>query len=162
LPRKLVRDKRQAVVGGVAAGLGNYLDVDPVFVRLAFVLLAFAHGFGVLAYLVFWVVVPRGEAVSAAAGSQPAAGADAVREVGAQLASEVGAAFEAVKVARPESAQAQAAVGTLLVVGGGVLLAHNLGWLHWPHWLRFETLWPLLIVALGIGLILKSRRATAA
>jgi phage shock protein C len=128
------------VIGGVAAGLGNYLDVDPVLVRLAFVLLAFAHGFGVLAYLVFWVVVPRGEVAAPEAGAQAGPGFDAIRE----------------------PARAQAAVGSLLVVVGAVLLAHNLGWLHWPHWLRFETLWPLFIVALGIGLILKSRRTTTA
>ena len=34
----------------------------------------------------------------------------------------------------------------MLVVTGSLLLAHNLGILHWPHWMRFETLWPLLLI----------------
>ena len=42
MPKRLVRDTRHGVIGGVAAGLGQYLNVDPVLVRLAFVLLFFA------------------------------------------------------------------------------------------------------------------------
>ena len=61
----------------------------------------------------------------------------------------------------PDPAAAQLAIGSLLVVIGSVLLLHNLGWLHWPHWMRFDTLWPLLLVALGLGLVLKSRRPSA-
>jgi hypothetical protein len=48
------------------------------------------------------------------------------------------------------------------VLLGAVLLADNLGWLHWPYWARFETLWPLALVALGIGLIARSRRTSVA
>jgi phage shock protein PspC (stress-responsive transcriptional regulator) len=148
------------VLGGVAAGFGEYLDVDPVLVRLGFVLLAFVHGLGVLFYLACWFVMPRSDALSAppvpAAGPGPAAGTgfEAVREAGKQLAEEV-------RRAAPDPAGVQAAIGSLLVVLGAFLLAHNLGWLHWPHWLRFDTLWPLLLVALGVGLILKSRRPAA-
>ena len=46
----------------------------------------------------------------------------------------------------------------MLVLTGSLLLAHNLGLLHWPYWMRLETLWPLLLVALGLGLVAKSRR----
>ena len=38
MPRKLTRDTQGAVIAGVAAGFGRYLDVDPVLVRLGFVL----------------------------------------------------------------------------------------------------------------------------
>lgn len=163
MAKRLVRDTRRAAIGGVAAGFGEYLDVDPVLVRVAFVLLAFANGLGLLAYLICWLVMPRGEALQpvpgAAAGPAASAstgtGFETLREAGDRIAAEV-------RQAAPDVAQAQAVVGSFLVVGGGLLLAHNLGWLHWPYWLRFDTLWPLLLVALGVGLILKSRRATTA
>ena len=45
---------------------------------------------------------------------------------------------------------------------GALLLADNFGWLRWPNWFNVETLWPLLLVALGVGLIVKSQRAVAA
>ncbi len=157
MPRRLMRDTRHAVVGGVAAGFGEYLEVDPVLVRLGFVLLAFVHGLGVLFYLACWFVMPRSDAVVAPAAEVPLAGGgfEAAREAGARVAAEVRAAV-------PDAAAAQLTVGASLVLLGALLLAHNLDWLRWPHWMRFETLWPLLLVALGVGLILKSRRPASA
>ena len=151
MAKRLVRDTRHSVFGGVVAGLGKYLDVDPVLVRLAFVLLAFAHGVGLLAYLVCWLVVPR----ESGSETRPAAGptADRNRDVGLEAVSEP---LADVRTAEPNAAQGQAAVGSFLVIAGGLLLAHNLGWLHWPHWLNLHTLWPVLVVALGAGLVAKA------
>jgi phage shock protein C len=169
VPKRLVRDTRRGVVAGVAAGVGEYLDVDPVLVRLAFVLLVFANGLGLLAYLICWLVVPRGETVAAASGGTDSgakraaeAGVEAVREAGARFASEVRSAADSVRSATPDAGRVQAVVGSLLVLGGALLLADNLGWLRWPYWANVQTLWPLLLVALGVGLIVKSRRSATA
>jgi phage shock protein C len=156
VPRRLARDGRNAVIGGVAAGFAEYLDVDPVLVRLGFVLLAFVNGLGVLFYLVCWLVMPRRDAVAPPTTPADAGGAfDEARAAGERLAAQV-------RAAAPDTAGAQLAVGSLLVIVGGLLLGHNLDWFRWPHWLRFETLWPLLLVALGLGLIAKSRRHASA
>jgi phage shock protein PspC (stress-responsive transcriptional regulator) len=157
VPRRLTRDTRRAVLGGVAAGFGQYLDVDPVLARLAFVLLAFVNGLGILFYLACWLLMPRADAAVAAAPVQAAAtaGFETLREAGSQLAAEV-------RQGAPDPASAQLAIGSILVVAGSLILLHNLGWLHWPHWMRFETLWPLLLVALGLGLVVKSRRPASA
>lgn len=50
-----IRDGRMFL--GVAGGVANYLNIDPVFVRLAFVLLGFAKGIGLLIYLVLALVM---------------------------------------------------------------------------------------------------------
>jgi hypothetical protein len=55
-------------------------------------------------------------------------------------------------------AGSQLVIGAVLVGFGTLLLGHNLDWFHWPHWLRFETLWPLLLIALGLGLMARSRK----
>ena len=167
MPKRLTRDPSRGVLAGVAAGFGEYLDVDPVLVRLAFVLLAFANGLGLLAYAVCWLVVPRREAAEGAPSATPPdaaaeVGIDAVREAGARFASELRSAAAGVRGKAPETAPVQAAVGSALVVGGALLLADNLGWLRWPYWASLSTLWPLLLVALGVGLILKSRRSATA
>jgi phage shock protein C len=158
VPRKLTRDTRHAVLAGVAAGFGRYLDVDPVLARLGFVLLAFVNGLGVLIYLAGWALMPREDAPAsegAAGSTAAAAGFESLRDAGTELAAEV-------RKATADPASAQLAIGSVLVVTGSLLLAHNLGWLHWPYWMRFETLWPLLLVALGLGLVLKSRRPASA
>jgi phage shock protein PspC (stress-responsive transcriptional regulator) len=53
-------------IAGVCGGLGEWLDIDPVFVRVAFVVLAIAGGFGVLLYVLFWLIAPRAPAAPAA------------------------------------------------------------------------------------------------
>ena len=58
-PKKLQRSVDDRVVAGVAGGLGKYFGVDPVVVRVVFVLLSLVGGGGLLAYLVLWVVVPE-------------------------------------------------------------------------------------------------------
>ena len=57
-PKRLMRDQRRKILGGVCAGLGNYFNVDPVWIRLLFALLAFAYGITLIIYLVMWVIVP--------------------------------------------------------------------------------------------------------
>jgi phage shock protein PspC (stress-responsive transcriptional regulator) len=54
----LTRSTSDAIIGGVAGGLGRHLGVDPLAIRIAFVILAFAGGLGILAYLACLVFVP--------------------------------------------------------------------------------------------------------
>lgn len=57
-PRKLYRIPDQAMIGGVCAGLGEYLHADPTLIRLLFVLLALAGTSGLWVYLIMWLVIP--------------------------------------------------------------------------------------------------------
>ncbi len=59
--RDLARLRRSTTdkhVAGVAGGLGRHLDIDPIIIRVAFVVLSFFGGAGVLAYIALWVLVP--------------------------------------------------------------------------------------------------------
>jgi phage shock protein C len=143
MARTLTRDRRHAVLGGVAAGFGRYLDVDPVLVRVAFVILAFANGLGILLYLVCWAIVPK-EGVPG--------------DVSAGPASAIGGVEDAVRtIARAGDARAaRLAIGYGLIGLGAVLLMHNLDWIRWPSWARFEVLWPLVLVGMGAGLVFRS------
>jgi phage shock protein C len=56
----LTRSESNRVFAGVAGGIAERLGVNPTLVRLAWVLSAFFGGFGVLAYLFLWIVLPKG------------------------------------------------------------------------------------------------------
>jgi phage shock protein C len=56
--KKLYRNMKNKMLGGVAAGLGDYLTIDPTLVRLGFVALALLGGPGFVIYLIMWLVVP--------------------------------------------------------------------------------------------------------
>ena len=47
------------VIGGVCAGLAEYLDLDPTIVRIVWVLMVFFAGFGGLLYVILWLVMPK-------------------------------------------------------------------------------------------------------
>jgi phage shock protein PspC (stress-responsive transcriptional regulator) len=57
--RRFYRDEDNNYIGGVAAGLGAYFDIDPLWLRLAFLALFFLHGLGILVYGILWLVVPK-------------------------------------------------------------------------------------------------------
>ena len=57
--KRLYRSRSNRVIAGVAGGLGETFNVDPVIVRLVFVVLGLMNGFGVLLYLAMWLLVPN-------------------------------------------------------------------------------------------------------
>lgn len=55
--KKLYRSCKDKILGGVAGGLGEYFEIDPTLIRLVFAL-AFLSGFGFVAYLIAWIIIP--------------------------------------------------------------------------------------------------------
>jgi signal transduction histidine kinase len=62
--RTLRRDPAHGVLGGVCAGLGRQIGVDPLLVRVAFVALIFAGGLGIALYLLAWALLGADEGAS--------------------------------------------------------------------------------------------------
>ena len=58
-PRVVRRSRSERVIAGVCGGVGRYLGVDPVLLRIAFIILALANGLGLIAYVVAWVAIPE-------------------------------------------------------------------------------------------------------
>ncbi|MCA4895148.1 MAG: PspC domain-containing protein [Cytophagales bacterium] len=58
--KKLFRDEKRKILGGVCAGLGHYFSVDPVWPRVLFALLVLgSYGGLFLAYIILWIVIPN-------------------------------------------------------------------------------------------------------
>ncbi|MCX6814228.1 MAG: PspC domain-containing protein [Candidatus Aenigmarchaeota archaeon] len=57
--RRLYRSGKDSILGGVCGGVAEYLGVDPVIIRLLWVISIFAWGFGILAYIIAWIIIPR-------------------------------------------------------------------------------------------------------
>jgi len=56
---KLARSSTDRMVSGVCGGLAAYLGIEAVWVRLFFVLTVMANGFGLLVYLILWIIMPE-------------------------------------------------------------------------------------------------------
>ena len=57
--KRLYRSGKEKILGGVCGGIAEYFRVDPVLVRLLWVLFALAWGTGVLLYIIAWIIIPR-------------------------------------------------------------------------------------------------------
>ena len=137
--RRLLRS-RNSMVGGVAAGLAEWMNADPGLVRIAWALLVpLTGGVALLAYLVAWVVLPEAPATTA-----------------------IGGAGEEGDPASPDSLPRQIDQRrTQLVLGGGLVLVGV--WFLVREYLPdidWGFVWPLVLVAGGIAnLVTASRRS---
>ncbi len=55
---RLYRSTTSRVFGGVAGGIADYFDVDPIIIRMLFLVIALAGGGGVLVYIILWIAIP--------------------------------------------------------------------------------------------------------
>lgn len=67
MEKKLVRSSNEKMVWGVAAGIADYLNVDPVLVRLLFVILTLTGGPGLILYIILAIIMPEALTPSAKA-----------------------------------------------------------------------------------------------
>ncbi|MBO4990871.1 MAG: PspC domain-containing protein [Firmicutes bacterium] len=59
MSKRLYKSNREKMVDGVCAGIGEYFDVDPTLVRLAWLLFCAVGGSGILVYIIAALVIPR-------------------------------------------------------------------------------------------------------
>ena len=150
MTRRLYRSRTDTVLGGVAAGLANYLNADPALVRIAWAILVLVtSGAAFLAYIVAWVVVPEepiaadastvtvdegdGDAALPAAGATPGTGRD-----------------------HGDGGRAGLIVGIgLVLIGVWFLVRDYLPSIDW------NLLWPAILIGIGALILISSARRQA-
>jgi Putative stress-responsive transcriptional regulator len=154
------------ILGGVCSGLAAGFHVDSLWVRIAFVLLAFVQGIGILLYVILWLVMP--EPIDGKVTRR--SGFDSVTADLHRLWAEVRGQFGSPVAATPpttaESSPAGPAqsgvpvqssahnrslqLGVVLVVIGAIFLANNSGYINWEVW------WPGILIGAGLLLLIRN------
>lgn len=143
--RRLVRSRTDTILGGVAAGLADYLGADPALVRIAWaILVPLTDGAALLAYVVAWIVVPESPRVEDGDAAYAADAGDDPARPG--------------RPAEERRSVADGRVGVFVGVGLVLLGIWFLGREYLPA-INWGLIWPLILVVIG-GLILvtSSRR----
>jgi phage shock protein PspC (stress-responsive transcriptional regulator) len=133
------------ILGGVCSGLAAGLQVDALWVRIAFVILAFFQGVGLFVYIVLWLVLPEQTAAGSRSGFDSVA--DDLRRVGAEMRAQLGGA--SAQSLRGSLTSQGVVLGVVLVIAGALLLAVNTGLVSW------SVVWPLAVITIGIGFLFR-------
>lgn len=144
--RRLIRIKDGAMLAGVCTGLGAYIGIDPVIIRLIFVLITLSGGAGIPAYIILWLLLPE-------EGSTTVSTEQTINQNAKQMAEKfkiMGQGFE------NNQSNIQALVGVFLLVLGIFFIIDNFGIFPIFRFLRPEMFWPVILIIIGI--ILLTRR----
>lgn len=128
---KLYRSNTDKVIGGVAGGLADYFNMDPVVVRILFVLLVIFGGSGVLLYIILWIAIPAQIVVFPGTGA------------GNPVESQ-----EDIARGRSRRKNTSLIAGVALIAFGALILINQ--------FLPFNNLadfWPLLLILAGVLLL---------
>lgn len=143
MTRRLYRSRTDTILGGVAAGLAQYLNADPALVRIAWaILVPVTSGAAFLAYIVAWIVIPE----------EPEADAGTAAEASDAPVSAVGGTSTASR-SEADGGRAGLVVGIgLVVIGVWFLLRDYLPDFDW------NLVWPAILIGIGALILISSAR----
>ncbi len=129
MEKKLQRDTKHKVIGGVCAGLANYFDMDASLLRLLLAFMILFAGIGFWLYIILWIVMPAGN------GFQPTAETiDAVTNDASP---------------NPQINKGSLVVGLILIGLGALGLIHR-----FVPAFNWQMVWPIILIVLGLVLLI--------
>lgn len=140
---QLYRSQNNKVIGGVAGGLADYFDVDPVIIRVIFFVSMFAWGLSLLVYIGLWIFVPLDD--SETEFYRPEVSdelKDAFEELGTNPSSD--------KTSYP---QRKIIAGAILIIFGIIIMLDN----FFPE-IDMSHIWPILLICLGGYIIFRAKK----
>ncbi|MBT9163958.1 MAG: hypothetical protein DDT24_00884 [Chloroflexi bacterium] len=159
MQRRLYRSRSDRVIWGVCGGLARYMGVDPTIIRLVMVLLVFANGIGILAYIIMAIIVPLEGSKAAQPRETMRENVEEISKAAAELGEEIRGTFgeEETEVEDRDEIHRRRRdfTGIILIVVGLFFLGANFNLFWWFHW---DRLWPLLLVGAGLLFILTTWR----
>lgn len=129
MSKKLYRSREDKIIGGVCGGLAKYFDVDPTLIRILAVVSIFINGIGIIAYIIAWIIVP-------------------LEPSNSNRTEDVSDEEIRVLTTRDKVQRRRIAGGLILVVIGGVFLMYA-----YIPWFGLRKLWPLILIAIGLVII---------
>lgn len=158
MEKRLYRSRSNRMIWGVCGGLAEYFDLDPTIVRIIAVLLIFANGLGILAYIILAIVVPLEGSGSTAPKDIIKENVEEITTTAKDFGHEIRSTFageDKSETANRVRRRPHVIIGIIVIALGILLLLSNVNLLWWFRW---SYLWPLIIIAVGLLIMFGARR----
>ena len=129
--KRLFRSRKNRIIAGVCGGIGEYLDIDPVLIRIVWVVLTIFGGMSILAYIIAWILIPDESDKKSLLDNWQ----------------------KGKNTSFDESRDVRFIVALFLIFIGLMVLLNNLGFVFW----NWTYSWPALLIILGVIIILSRR-----
>lgn len=128
MEKKLQRNMRNRVIGGVCGGIANYFGMDATLLRLLFAFMILFAGTGFWLYIILWIVMPAGNLQPVSDGVET---------------------FVSENEGQPKANKGGLVFGLILIGLGALGLLHR-----FVPAFNWQMLWPIILIVLGIVLII--------
>ncbi|HKL16884.1 MAG TPA: PspC domain-containing protein [Patescibacteria group bacterium] len=145
--KKLYRSNEDKIIAGVCGGLGVYFDVDPLLIRLIFILSGLFGGTGILIYVLFWILVPKEK-------EESILNKDKVKDLGNDLkqgAKELKDNFNQAE----KKKRRRLFIAWFLIVLGIIYIANQLAL---PNVVKIIFGWPIILIFIGLFLLIRNKK----
>ena len=146
-PKRFYRSTTDRIIGGVAAGLAEYFTLDPVLIRLLFVIFTLFGGSGALVYVILWIAIPEKPSGLNQAQNvkQP------IMETPQNPQGDPLGTNPKNEVPAEPKKKGSLIGGLVLITIGAIFLADE----FFPR-VDFGDLWPLILIVIGAGLLINT------
>ena len=144
---KLRRSTTNRIIAGVAGGLGEYFNIDPTILRIAFILLTVFGGSGILIYLVLWLIMPNDQ-------SQDSDSNEHIKKNVTEISERARSFAQDIRL-NPTREDSRFWWGLTIIIFGFLVLFHNFGLFEI---FNIGKLWPIILVVLGVMILTRNKR----
>lgn len=137
----LYRSKSESMIGGVAGGIGEAINLDPTFIRILFILLVLVGGGGVILYIILWIVLPLNDQNTYNVNSN-------IMEENNTQEKGQGPDFSHDTTKFKKKDEGSLIAGLILITLGIIFLV-----IRYIPRIDFGDLWPVILIVIGIVLL---------
>ena len=145
-PSKFYRSTTDIVIAGVAAGIADFFEIDPLIVRILFILLFAFGGSGLVIYLILWIIVPK-------KGDKSKNTEEIIKKNVAELKVKAQELVEKVKIAggnhHKSDYKNKKWFGIMVLALGAMLILRNMGVFY------MRDFWPVALIIFGLAIFFK-------
>lgn len=140
----LYRSETNKIIAGICGGIGEYLSIDPVIFRIIFILGTIFGGWGIIVYIILWIVIPSESKAGSINEGNVKENVEEIKLKAKNFATDIASGNDS-----------KVWIGIIIALVGVMFLFSNFGIFYIFDFAKF---WPLILVGLGLLIIMKNEK----